>query len=49
MFFDSIVFVSFFLPVIIFIYFLADPKIRNLVILIASVTFFAWNQAYYLV
>ena len=48
MYFNSILFLIFFLPVFIIIYAVAGQKQKNLVILVASVIFFSWNQIFFL-
>ncbi|MEI6124788.1 MAG: MBOAT family O-acyltransferase [Bacteroidota bacterium] len=41
--FSSVLFLFFFLPVTLFLYYLADKKYKNLVALLASVVFYAWG------
>jgi alginate O-acetyltransferase complex protein AlgI len=48
MYFNSIVFLIFFLPILIIIYGVSDQNLRNLVVLAASVLFFSWNQVLFL-
>jgi alginate O-acetyltransferase complex protein AlgI len=48
MYFTSIVFLIFFLPIFIIIYWVAGQKQKNLVIFVASILFFSWNQVSYL-
>lgn len=42
--FSSITFLYCFLPIILFVYFLAPTKIKNLVLLLGSVLFYAWGE-----
>ena len=42
--FSSALFLSFFLPIVLSIYFLAQEKFRNYVLLIASLFFYAWGE-----
>ena len=46
--FNSINFLILFLPIFILAYVIASPKLKNLVILVASIVFFAFNQVYFL-
>jgi alginate O-acetyltransferase complex protein AlgI len=41
--FSSIVFILYFLPVFLLIYYLAAPKFKNLVILVFSIFFYSWG------
>lgn len=41
--FSSIVFLIYFLPIFLAIYFLADKKYKNAVILLGSILFYAWG------
>lgn len=45
--FSSFVFLLVFLPVILFIYYIAQEKYRNLVLFIASLIFYAWGEPKY--
>ena len=45
--FSSISFLFYFLPVALGLYFLAPGKIKNLVLLIASLFFYAWGEPAY--
>ena len=47
--FSSITFLFYFLPVALGLYFLAPGKIKNLVLLIASLFFYAWGEPAYVV
>ena len=42
--FSSIIFVFYFLPVVIGIYYLADEKYKNYVLLVASLLFYAYGE-----
>ena len=44
MLFSSSIFIFLFLPVILFIYFLAPRKLKNLVLLVASIFFYTWGE-----
>lgn len=46
--FNSLAFLFLFLPVCLLVYWLADKRYRNVVLLAASLAFFAWGQWYYL-
>ena len=41
--FSSIVFIFYFLPVVLLVYYLAPDKAKNVVLLIASLVFYAWG------
>src|SRR5688500_7898938 len=43
MIFSSITFLFFFLPIVLWVYFLAPRHLRNLVLLVASLIFYAWG------
>lgn len=46
--FSSIVFIFTFLPLVILAYYLAPVKLRNFVLLLASLIFYAWGEPVYL-
>lgn len=46
--FSSIVFLFTFLPLILLIYFLVPKKLRNLVLLLGSLVFYAWGEPVYI-
>ena len=46
--FSSLVFLWLFLPVVLGLYFLAQEKYRNLLLLAASLFFYAWGEPVYL-
>jgi alginate O-acetyltransferase complex protein AlgI len=46
--FSSSVFLFLFLPVVLAFYFLSPKKIKNLVLLIASLFFYAWGEVQYI-
>ena len=48
MIFSSILFLYVFLPITIIIYFLSPKKIRNFILLVASLFFYAWGEVKYL-
>lgn len=41
--FSSVIFLCFFLPVVLFLYFLSDRKYKNSILLIASIFFYSWG------
>ena len=47
--FSSITFLLYFLPAVIAVYFLAPAKIKNTVLLIASLVFYAWGEPVYII
>lgn len=47
--FSSVTFLFIFLPVLLALYFLAPPKLRNIIMLIASLIFYAWGEPIYIV
>ena len=46
--FSSLVFIFVFLPITLFIYYLSPKKFKNLVLLIASLIFYAWGEPIYI-
>lgn len=46
--FSSIVFLYIFLPIMLFIYFIVPNKLKNAVMIIASLIFFAWGEIKYI-
>ena len=47
--FSSISFLLYFLPAVIAVYFLVPAKIKNIVLLIASLIFYAWGEPVYII
>ena len=47
MIFSSLIFVVVFLPIVIFLYYLADTKYKNIVLLITSLLFYAYGEPVY--
>lgn len=45
--FSSLVFLLFFLPLTIFLYYLADDNYKNLILLLASVLFYAYGEPHF--
>jgi alginate O-acetyltransferase complex protein AlgI len=41
--FSSIVFISYFLPILLLLYFLVDKKYKNIILLVGSIIFYAWG------
>ena len=48
MLFSSITFLFYFLPVVLVLYYLIPAKGKNIVLLIASLVFYAWGEPKYL-
>ncbi len=48
MLFSSMTFIYIFLPIVLLLHWIAKPELRNLVLLIASIVFYAWNEPKYL-
>ncbi|WP_066496769.1 MBOAT family O-acyltransferase [Abyssisolibacter fermentans] len=46
--FSSLVFLFIFLPIVLLIYFLSPKKMKNIVLLIASLIFYAWGEPIYI-
>lgn len=46
--FSSLVFLFFFLPITLFIYFISPRKLKNAVLLIVSLVFYAWGEPVYI-
>lgn len=46
--FSSLVFLFFFLPLVLFIYFISPWKIKNSILLIVSLIFYAWGEPIYI-
>ncbi len=44
MLFSSAIFLFFFLPIVLIVYFLAPKKLRNLILLLASLVFYTWGE-----
>ena len=49
MIFSSILFLFIFLPITLFIYYLSPKKIKNFILLIASLIFYAWGEPTYVI
>ena len=49
MLFSSIPFLYYFLPVVLILYFLAPDQLRNAVLLVASLLFYAWGEPKYII
>jgi alginate O-acetyltransferase complex protein AlgI len=47
--FSSPIFVFLFLPLVLFGYFVAPPRLRNLILLVASIVFYAWGEQLFFV
>ena len=45
--FSSFVFLCAFLPIVLFLYYISPARIRNLVLLAASLIFYAWGEPVY--
>ena len=49
MLFSSITFLFYFLPIVLILYFVVPQKLKNAVLLIASLFFYAWGEPKYIV
>lgn len=49
MLFSSLTFIFLFLPILLLIYYIANNKYRNIILLIASLLFYAWGEPKYIV
>ncbi len=49
MLFSSVVFLFMFLPITLAVYYLVSPNLRNIVMLIASLVFYAWGEPVYII
>ena len=47
MLFSSLTFLTFFLPVVLFLYYISDRRYRNAILCIASLVFYAWGEPKY--
>ena len=47
MLFSSITFLYYFLPCVLFLYFIVPQRLKNTVLLISSLFFYAWGEPYY--
>lgn len=47
--FSSLIFLFYFLPFVLCVYYLAPRKVRNLVLLVCSLVFYAWGEPVYIV
>ena len=47
MLFSSITFLYYFLPCVLFLYFIVPQRLKNMVLLISSLFFYAWGEPYY--
>ena len=46
--FSSLIFIIFFLPIFLIIYYLVPNKIKNIILLIFSLIFYAWGEPLYI-
>lgn len=49
MLFSSMTFLFLYLPILLFIYYLANDKYRNVILLVASLLFYAWGEPKYVI
>ena len=49
MLFNSITFIYYFLPIVLIIYFVVPKKLKNIVLLISSIIFYAYGEPRYVV
>ena len=47
--FSSLTFLYFFLPVVMILYFFSGTKVRNVILLISGLLFYAWGEPFYIV
>lgn len=47
MLFSSLTFIFVFLPIVCFLYWAVKPQLRNIVLLLASIFFYAWGEPKY--
>ena len=47
--FSSILFIFFFLPIFLILYFIAPKKLKNTILLIFSLIFYAWGEPIYII
>ena len=47
--FSSITFLYFFLPAVLLIYYISPKKIKNIVLLLSGLFFYAWGEPVYVV
>ncbi len=48
MIFSSLIFLFLFFPVTLICYYLANPKYKNVMLLLASIAFYAWGEPKYI-
>jgi len=46
--FSSLVFLFYFLPIVMIAYFFSPPKVRNIIILVSGIVFYAWGEPFYI-
>ncbi len=49
MLFNSITFIYYFLPIVLIIYFVVPKKLKNIVLLISSIIFYAYGEPRYVI
>ena len=49
MIFSSVLFLFYFLPIVLFVYYISPKKIKNFILLVASLVFYAWGEPTYIV
>lgn len=47
--FSSLTFLFFFLPIVLLIYYISPAKVKNMVILISGILFYAWGEPFYII
>lgn len=46
--FSSLTFLFFFLPIVLIVYFLVPMKVKNIIILLSGIVFYAWGEPFYI-
>ncbi len=46
--FSSLIFLFYFLPIVMIAYFFSPPKVRNIIILVSGIVFYAWGEPFYI-
>lgn len=47
--FSSLIFLYFYLPIVLILYFISPMKIKNIILLISGIVFYAWGEPFYIV
>ena len=46
--FSSLIFLFYFLPIVMIAYFFSPPKVRNIIIIVSGIVFYAWGEPFYI-